>query len=314
PSAPSAAVAPRTGGGDGGAGEGGGGGAGDVGIVPVVPGRLLETRAGEPTVDVTAYAPAGSIVTPITPARLIETRSGRPTVDTQQAGIGRRAARQVTEVQITGRAGIPNGAAAGVFNITAVNPALQGFITAYACDAPGGRPAASTVNYQPGQTVANGATLALSATGTICIYTHRAMDLVVDVTAWIPASPAITTITPARLVETRPGEPAVDDQQAGIGRRAARQVTEVQVVGRAGVPSGATAGIFNITAINPALQGFITAYPCDAPERPAASMVNYRPGQTVANNGTIALSAAGTICIYTHRAMDLIVDITGHAR
>ena len=244
----------------------------------------------------------------VAPGRLIETRSGLSTVDDQQNGIGRRAARQVTTVNVWNRAGVPTGATAALVNIGAVNPALQGFITAYPCDAD--RPDASTLNYPAGQTISNGAAIALSPTGTLCVYTHRAMDLIVDVTGYTPADSVVDTNTPVRLLETRQGLTTIDGESEGIGQRQARQVTAVQVTGRAGIDPTATAAILNIAAINPVLQGFITVFPCGA-DRPEASTLNYAARQTIANGGIFALSSSGTICIYTHRAMDLVVDVTG---
>ncbi len=268
-------------------------------------------RATDLILDATAYSPPGSIVNSITPARLVESRQRLPTIDGQQQGIGRREAGAVTTVQVTGRSGIPDDAAAGIFNIAAVDPAAQGFIAAYPCDAQ--RPDASTLNHRPVQTIANGAIVKLSPLGTICVYTHRDTDLIVDVTGWFRESPAITTITPARLVDSRQGLPTIDGQQQGIGRRAAGAVTTVQVTGRDGIPDDAAAGMFNIAAVDPAAQGFIAAYPCDV-QRPGSSSLNHRAGQTIANNATIRLSPRGTICVYTHRATDLIVDITGFTK
>ncbi|MEO1059332.1 MAG: hypothetical protein AAFY28_20700, partial [Actinomycetota bacterium] len=63
----------------------------------------------------------------------------------------------------------------------------------------------------------------------------------------------IVTVAPGRLVETRQGSSTVDGQQNGIGPRAARQVTTVNVWNRAGVPTGATAALVNIGAVNPQL-------------------------------------------------------------
>lgn len=68
-------------------------------------------------------------------------------------------------------------------NAGAVSPALQGFITVYSCDAD--QPQASTLDDAAGQTIANGALIALSPTGTLCIYTHQAMGLIVDINGWI---------------------------------------------------------------------------------------------------------------------------------
>ncbi|MEO1058715.1 MAG: hypothetical protein AAFY28_17560, partial [Actinomycetota bacterium] len=87
----------------------------------------------------------------------------------------------------------------------------------------------------------------------------------------------------------------------------------VEVAGRAGVPVDAAAAMVNVAVVRPEDRGFVTAYPCDG-DRPTASMLNYAADQTIANGATIKLSATGTLCVYTHRATDLIVDITGYSR
>jgi hypothetical protein len=126
-----------------------------------------------------------------------------------------------------------------------------------------------------------------------------------------PAAVGVVTITPARLLESRAGKKTVDGKQQGIGKRTAGQVTTVQIAGRAGIPTNADAAIINIGAIAPDNNGYITAFPCDKPQ-PGASTLNYTAGTTIANGATIKLSTAGTICIYTHQAMHLIIDVTGY--
>ncbi|MEM9517152.1 MAG: hypothetical protein AAGA42_20055, partial [Actinomycetota bacterium] len=145
--------------------------------------------------------PAG--VDSFLPARLVETRIGETTVDGLQQAIGRRAPGQVTEVQVTGRAGIDNEVDAAIVNLGIVNPADNGFAVGYPCDEP--QPASSTINYRAGETIANAATIKLSATGTICIYTNRATDLILDVTSVIPFGSTVNPISAARFFETREG-------------------------------------------------------------------------------------------------------------
>ncbi len=248
--------------------------------------------------------PAG--VETFVPARLVETRADRPTVDGQQQGIGRRTAQQVTEVQVTGRAGIDDKVEAAVVNIGIVDPAANGFAVGYPCDQP--RPAASTINFQAGQTIANAATVKLSATGTLCVYVHRATDLILDVTGVVPYGSTVEAITPARFFESRAGENTTDGEQEGVGRRQAGQETVIEVGGRNGVPADAEAATINVAAVVPDDNGFIAAYACGSP-RPTASMINYRAGQTIAGGATIELATDGTICVFTQRAMHLVVDV-----
>ncbi|MEO1056876.1 MAG: hypothetical protein AAFY28_08190 [Actinomycetota bacterium] len=251
--------------------------------------------------------PAG--VDSFLPARLVETRVGESTVDGLQQGIGRRAAGQVTEVQVTGRAGIDNEVDAAIVNLGIVNPAGNGFAVGYPCDEP--QPASSTINYRAGETIANAATIKLSAIGTICIYTNRATDLILDVTSVIPFGSTVNPISPARFFDTREGFQTSDGEQQAQGRRTAGQVTEVEIGTRNGVPFEAVAATVNIAAITPDENGFIAAWACGQPQ-PTASMINYEAGKTIAGGATISLGEGDAICVYTQRAMDLVVDVTAY--
>ena len=250
--------------------------------------------------------PAG--VDTFVPVRLVETRAGESTVDGLQQGIGRRSAGEVTEVQVTGRAGIDAEVEAAIVNLGIVDPADDGFAVGYPCDEP--QPASSTINYRAGETIANAATIKLSATGTVCVYTHRAIDLIFDVTSVIPSGSTVDLISPARFFESRVGLATTDGEQQGQGRRAAGQVTQVKIGGRNGVPFDAEAATVNIAAITPDDNGYIAAWACGQPQ-PTASMINYEAGKTIAGGATISFGDGSSICVYTHRAMDLVVDVTG---
>ncbi|MEM9517153.1 MAG: hypothetical protein AAGA42_20060 [Actinomycetota bacterium] len=269
-------------------------------------------RATDLIFDVTSVIPFGSTVDAISPARFFESRAGFSTTDGAQQGQGRRLGGQTTQVVIGGRNGVPADAEAATVNIAAIAPDDNGYIAAWACGQP--QPTASMINYSAGTTIAGGATISLGDGGAICVYTHRAMDLVVDVTAYTSPGAIINPMQPARLVETRiAGQTTVDGFQQGIGKRAAGQVTEVQVIDRIGVSPVATAGIFNVAVVDPDANGYAAIYPCDE-ELPGSSAINFREGQTIANNATIRLSATGTICVYTHRTTHLIVDLTATIR
>ncbi|MGA0218475.1 MAG: hypothetical protein ACO3LO_07295, partial [Ilumatobacteraceae bacterium] len=88
-------------------------------------------------------------------------------------------------VQVTGRAGIPEGATSAVVNVTAVSPTAEGFVTAF----PAGTrvPNASNLNLRAGETRPNLAVVSLSASGAIELqsvlpyYLNGSVDLIVDV-------------------------------------------------------------------------------------------------------------------------------------
>jgi hypothetical protein len=127
-----------------------------------------------------------------------------------------------------------------------------------------------------------------------------------------PTGPdAIVAVDPGRVFESRAGQRTVDGRQQGVGRRRAGQVTAVVVAGRAGVPANAKAAVVNVTAVAPSDRGYVTLFPCGT-ARPGSSTLNYARGEVVANGATIRLGTNGSVCVYTHRAMDLILDVTGY--
>jgi alpha-tubulin suppressor-like RCC1 family protein len=264
-------------------------------------------RGADFALDVNGYVPAGSPAGLITPTRYLDTRN-EATFDGQAQGSGRVAAGAVVEVQIAGRGSVPADATTAIVNATAVFPDAPGFLALYPC---GPLPTTSTVNYFGGQVVPNGAVIDLSPTGSLCIYTLAATEIVLDVAGYVTAAATrLTTRTPARLADTRPGEALVDGVSTSAGRVAAGTHIEVQVTGRADVPTGATAALLNLVAVYPGQPGFATLYPCGP--LPNASNVNYASaGLVVANNAVVKLSPTGSVCIYTLAESDYVLDITG---
>jgi hypothetical protein len=117
------------------------------------------------------------------------------------------------------------------------------------------------------------------------------------------ATSGFTSVTPARLLDTRTGE-------GGAFRIPAGGQIALQVTGRRGVPVGATAAVLGVVAVDPRGSGFLTAFPC-TPARPTASTLNFVAGQIVANTTIATLSAGGRVCIYAHAETDVVVDVTG---
>ena len=260
-------------------------------------------------VDVNGYVPAGGSPVSLTPARTLDTRPGEQTVDGQFAGIGRQPAGTVLELTVAGRAGVPADAAAVMLNLTAVLPSGAGYLTVFPCGE--SQPVASNVNYGPGAVVPNAVLAKVGAGGKVCIFTLADTDLLVDVNGYVPAGATPTSLTPARLLETRAGLPTTDGQYAGVGRAGAGTVVEVKVTGRAGVPTTAAAVMLNVTAVFPSGAGYLTVFPCGQPQ-PLASSVNYGPNVVVPNAVLAKVGFDGKVCIFTLAETDVLVDVNGY--
>ena len=124
--------------------------------------------------------------------------------------------------------------------------------------------------------------------------------------------PVIVPVAPRRYLDTR-GEDGVSTgstTEDGGGRLAAGGVVRVPVAGVGEVPADAVGVVANVTVVTPDAPGHATVYPC-TPTVPLASHLNYRPGDILANNVVVPLSADGELCIATHAAADFVVDVNG---
>jgi pimeloyl-ACP methyl ester carboxylesterase len=117
------------------------------------------------------------------------------------------------------------------------------------------------------------------------------------------------TLPPCRVVDTRNvagdyGGPAL----AAAGQRL------FSLAGLCGVPSTAKALSLNVTVVNPTATGFLTIYPGGS-ILPATSNINYRPGETRANNGVARLATGASLSVFVGQAsgtVDLVIDVNGY--
>lgn len=261
-------------------------------------------------IDVVGYVEMASPLVTVTPARLLETRSiASGTTDGRSAGTGRlRGDSQVT-VRIAGRAGVADDAVAAVLNVAAVQPDRTGFVTVHPCEP--SRPLASSLNVVRGVDRADEIIAPLDESGNVCLYTSGATDAIIDVVGYVPPGSGYTPITPARFVDTRPGERTVDGRGQGGGRRGDGETLVVQITGRNDIPVGAEAVIAYVTAVDPIAVGFVTVWPCSE-SRPLASSLNNDPGVDGGNELVARLDDEGRICVFTRGAAHVTVDVAGY--
>lgn len=262
-------------------------------------------------IDAAGEFPAGSFEPLAAPERLADTREGERTVDGQFAGEGLRPADHTYTIHVAGRASVPEDATAVALNVTATAVGESGFLTVYPCDAD--RPLASNVNYEPGLTTPNLVFSRLDPDGRVCVYTLRAVHLVVDVAGALPAASFVPMPEPRRVLDTRPGETTFDRTFRGGGLQQDGATLQLPVAGRVGVPHDATAVVLNVTSTGSTTPGFVTAHP-QGSELAAASSVNFAGGRTVANLVVAALGATGDVCLFTRGATHLVVDVAGWLR
>jgi hypothetical protein len=190
----------------------------------------------------------------------------------------------------------PAGAAAVTANIAVVRPDGAGHIIAYPC---GKRPAVSNLNFAAGETRAVQVTAALSAQGKLCIYSSRAVDIVIDISGWwiSGGSLEVEPWAPARLADTRSGDMG--------GKLTPGSVAELDLSGINWRQAEAVS--LNVTSTNADGAGYLTVYPCSAP-RPHVSTLNFNSDMSRANHVTVS---ARRVCIFgAGSATDVVVDLT----
>ena len=158
------------------------------------------------------------------PERIVDTRNaaGRAgiinTPATNFDSSGRLLAGKTMSVRVAD-AGATLNVSAAFLNVVSTASLASGFFTLYP---QGARPLASTINFTKGQTLANGALVALEVLGdyfAFTVYTNATSHVVVDL------SGTIFTVEPGPLAARRPGAPGVRRPRASrrlpkiLGRR-----------------------------------------------------------------------------------------------
>ncbi len=253
---------------------------------------------GVQPVPTTTALGSGGALQPITPTRLVDTRVN--------LGASRLYSGYLRRIQISGRGGVPIGAQAISANFTVAGSDTAGFLSVWNCSAD--RPTVSTLNYGAGEVVPNGASVPLDASGGMCVFSSASAELIVDVNGYYDASASgrLASVTPTRLMDTR-------IPFGARGRLSAGSTTALQVTGVAGIPTGASAVMLNVTSIWPADPGYVTVYPCDA-QRPFVSSLNPVPYSVKPNNVVAPVAKDGTVCIFVSTDVDLLVDVTGYVK
>jgi hypothetical protein len=115
-------------------------------------------------------------------------------------------------------------------------------------------------------------------------------------------------VPPCRFFDTRTVNPPV---LTNFGTRT------VNLIGKCGVPTGATAATLNVTITQPTNPGYLILYPYGITQ-PLVSTINFAPGDTIANGAIVPLTAGPTnnISVYPELygggTIHLILDVTGY--
>jgi hypothetical protein len=125
------------------------------------------------------------------------------------------------------------------------------------------------------------------------------------------ANSSFYTLTPCRVIDTRnPNGPL------GGPALQAKATRTFAVAGQCGIPFSAKALSINVTITQPTVAGDLRLFPGGG-SLPLVSTINYRTGQTRANNAVASVGAATDFSVYCDQAsgtVQLIVDVNGYFR
>ena len=230
---------------------------------------------------------------PVAPCRLLDTRDR---TDKPRRG-------DTIEVAVHGRCGVSTEASAVSVTITVTEASGPGFITVWPSGQP--MPLASTSNFAAGETRANGALLALDASGGLSVFVMTGAHVVVDVSGeFVPAEDATAgryvPLTPNRALDTR-----------NNGAAPLRRNSVVDVALPVGVPADTTALAVTVTTTQAPTGGFVTAYAAGT-SLPTASILNTDAAhQTRTVTQVVPVSAAG-LSVFSSAGGHLVVDVAGY--
>jgi hypothetical protein len=246
------------------------------------------------------YVADGKTYTPGTPSTYVTTTPAR-LADVSSVGAG-----HVVAVPVAGVDGVPaSGVTAVVLNVTAADGAKGGFVTAYADGR--ARPGVSSLNYAPGQAVANEVTVPV-VDGKVDLYASAGpVTLIADVNGYYSAQGSrFVPSGPTRIVDSRVG---LGFPKSGIDGQTLTPASWAN-----GIPSvGVTAVDLNVTVTNEAGSGFIQMYPASSTE-PATSNLDYTRDDTVANHVQVSTESYGQVFVVNRGTHDIamIVDLDGY--
>ncbi|MEK7422637.1 MAG: SGNH/GDSL hydrolase family protein [Actinomycetota bacterium] len=241
-------------------------------------------------------APATAALVTVAPCRLYDSRATSPGGQSERV-----PARTEIVVDAAGRCGLPAGAVALVLSVTVTAPSRPGFVAVWPA---GATPTAtSALNFEGGETRANGAIVATGVNGAIVISASADAHLVVDVTG---AFTAAERSRAGRFVPTPPTR-LVDTRVSGSRRPAG---STIRIPLPAGVPSDATALAITIATSETSSSGYFTAHGAGI-ERPTTSLLNSDGPRQVRAAGQIVATGPEGIEVFSQTGDHVIVDFTG---
>jgi len=309
-----------------------------------VEGSVASCLGTAPGPSISTVSPSAGLSAGGTPVTI----SGANFVSGATVKIGGVAATGVSVVSSSSITATTGAHAVGLVDVLVKNPDNQAFTAAgaYTYSSVAAAPTISSItptfgplaggtlvttlgtNFQSGATVAFGAVSAtsvtfVSATTLRATAPSSATAQTVDLTVTNPDAQAATlpsaftytagtsfyTVTPCRVADTR--NPTGSFGGPALAANADRTFT---VTGQCGIPATAKAVSANVTITQPTSVGDLRLL-AGGSALPLTSSINYRAGQTRANDAVIPLGAAGALAVHCDQSsgtVQFIIDVNGY--
>ena len=272
--------------------------------------------------DVVGYyddaATSGGTYNPLSPSRVLDTREAAGATGGQPV-----AQNQTINVPIAGRGGVPAASqvSAVALNITATDQSAGSYVSVWPGPAGNPRPNVSTLNFGPGQTIANLAIVTVASDGTINLFNERGTaHLIADVVGWFDKTGTsglvFTSMSPTRAYDSRRNNDPVGEGQGP-------HFSFLSLIGRP--TTGVRALVMNITATSSTSDSYLALYPptLGVPPYtpvPNTSNLNWRAGQTVPNavmtqvaGPGLAAINEGDVVVYNRAGVVYVIaDLVGY--
>jgi subtilisin family serine protease len=223
-------------------------------------------------------------------------------------------------IPVTGVCGIPAGAKAVSFNVTAVGPTGPGYFQFYPGTSSVSSATTSTIDFTSSvPLLTNNAILPLGTDGTLAVnpqiaFSPGQVNLLLDVDGYFSETAGglqFETVTPCRLADTR---------TSPLSPLASQETRSFQVVGggspSCGVPSSAMTASLNLTAVPVTSKpGYLTLFPAGT-SLPNVDSLWIDNIPVIANGARPGLSSGGAVNLYNSSAaggsVHAILDVNGY--
>lgn len=237
------------------------------------------------TVDVAGDSYAG-----VAPQRLLDTRGG-PLL----------APAQISNLTVTGVAGVPANATSVALNVVAVSPAASGHLRVYPTGS--SLPTASVLNFAAGKNVPNHVIVKVGTSGQVSIYAGGSTHVIVDVVGYFfnddSLAQFVPVLNPTKIFEGGlDGTTSMDVEVVGLGG----------LPGNAGSPNPIELVAVNIAALTPQATGHLRVWTTGEP-MPNSSTHNFVAGDSRMNLVLVRPNVSGRISIYNASGAPLTVTV-----